>query len=67
VHYVLGVAGATGALTVETTLRFQPVAFRWAKNLLRYDAPEPKRFVTLFDAMAFISSDQLARATASVR
>jgi hypothetical protein len=67
VHYVLGVAGATGALTVEATLRFQPVAFRWARNLLRYDAPEPQRFVALFDAMAFISSDQLARATASVR
>ena len=67
VRYVLDIAASTGALTVEATLRFQPVAFRWAKNLQTYDAQEPKRFVTFFDSMASNSSDELARATASIR
>lgn len=67
VRYVLDVGGATGPLTVEATLRFQPIAFRWAKNLQAYDAPEPRRFVTLFDSMASVSSDQLARAATTVR
>ncbi len=66
VRYVVDVTNA-GALTVDVTLRFQPIAFRWARNLSTYDAPETKRFVGFFDAMAGASSDLLARTTATVK
>jgi len=44
-------------------LRYQPIAYRWAHNLDRYDAPEPKRFVSYYDATAAASSVVVARAT----
>jgi hypothetical protein len=56
-----------GALNIEATLRFQPIAFRWAKNLEAYDAPEPRRFLGYYDAMAGGSSAVLATATAAIR
>ena len=36
---------SAGPFTVEVELRYQPIGYRWAHNLERYDAPEPKRFV----------------------
>jgi hypothetical protein len=51
---------------VEVALRYQPIAFRWAQNLRAYDAPEPKRFVSWYDAMATGSSEVLARVALSV-
>lgn len=56
-----------GALDVEVTLRFQPIGFRWAKNLEAYDAPEPQRFLGYYSAMAGGSSAVLATAAATVR
>lgn len=67
VRYVVDVAGAPGPLTIEVALRFQPIAFRWARNLDVYDAPETRRFVSFFDSMASVSSEVIARATATVR
>ena len=34
-------ASASGPLTVEVELRYQPIAYRWAQNLAAYSAPEP--------------------------
>jgi hypothetical protein len=48
-------------------LRFQPIAFRWAKNLEAYDAPEPRRFTGYYNAMAASSSAVLAAARTEVR
>ena len=50
------VAGARGPLQVDVELRYQPIAFRWAQNLKPYDADEPRRFVSYFDAMSSQSS-----------
>ena len=58
---------AAGPLQVDVELRYQPIGFRWAQNLRSYDAPEPRRFVSYFDAMAAASSTVLAHATATVR
>ena len=66
VRYLID-AGTAGPLQVEVELRYQPVAFRWAQNLRAYDAPEPRRFVTYFDALAAASSVVLAHASATVR
>ena len=49
VRYRIDVGAATGPFTVAVELRYQPILFRWAENLRRYDAPEPRRFVSSFD------------------
>ena len=66
VAYSVAVKG-TGPFTIEAELRYQPIAFRWADNLRAYDAAEPRRFVSYYDAMAASSSTVLARATATAR
>jgi hypothetical protein len=52
VRYAVDLGGATGPLDVTVQLWFQPIAFRWADNLRAYDAPETRRFVRYYDAMA---------------
>ena len=66
IRYVVPLEGATGPVTVDVELRYQPIAFRWAANLREYNAPEPRRFVSYFEAMAPSSSTVLSRATATV-
>jgi hypothetical protein len=56
-----------GALTATATLWYQPIGFRWAENLAVYDAPEPRRFVGYYRAMAGESALAIATATATVR
>ena len=65
VRYSVDVAGTDGPLQVDVELRFQSIGFRWADNLKKYDAAEPRRFVTYYDAMSTVSSEILARASAS--
>jgi hypothetical protein len=66
VRYSIDVGGLEGPFRVEIELRYQPIAFRWAQNLKEYNAPESRRFVTYFEAMASASSEVLARAKATV-
>jgi hypothetical protein len=63
VRYRVPVAGAA-SVTLE--LRYQPIAFRWARNLERYDAPEPRAFVRYYDALASSSSIVVATAAATI-
>lgn len=49
-----------GAATIDVELRYQTIAYRWAQNLERYDAPEPKRFVSFYTATAEGSSVVIA-------
>ena len=67
VRYVIDVGAAATPLTIEVTLLFQPIGFRWADNLRAYKADEPSRFVTYFDAMAAESAATLSRAETTVR
>jgi hypothetical protein len=67
VRYLIDAANLVGPLQIDVELRYQPVAFRWAQNLRAYDAPEPRRFVGYFDALAPASSTVLAHASATVR
>jgi hypothetical protein len=45
-------------------LLYQPIGYRWAHNLEKYDAPEPKRFLNYFNAMSSSSSVVVAKASA---
>jgi hypothetical protein len=50
VRYSIPVAGE-GPYTVEAELLYQPIGYRWANNLKKYDAGEPRRFNAYYDAM----------------
>jgi hypothetical protein len=63
VTYRVDVGSASGPFAIEAELRYQPIAFRWARNLAAYDAAETRRFVSYYDQMAADSSVVLARAT----
>jgi len=55
-----------GSFRLEAVLRYQPIAYRWARNLAAYDAPETRRFVRFYDAAAGESATVLARANVAV-
>jgi len=67
VRYIVPVERSAGPFAIEVELRYQPIGFRWATNLRDYDAPEPRRFVEYYDAMAASSSTVLARTITTVR
>jgi hypothetical protein len=58
-------AAAAGPYRVDAELRYQSIAYRWAHNLERYDAPEPARFLGYYKAGAADSSVVVAKAVAS--
>jgi hypothetical protein len=66
VRYVVPVIGAEGPFRIDVELRYQPIGFRWANNLRAYGAPEPRRFVLYYDAMASGSSTVLTRIVTTV-
>ncbi len=57
---------ARGSFRLEAVLRYQPIAYRWARNLAAYDAPETRRFVGFYEAAAGESATVLARAAVAV-
>jgi hypothetical protein len=61
VRYSVALGGAEGPFTVDAELLYQPIAFRWASNLKTYDAVEPRRFTSYYDAMAASATATLAR------
>lgn len=67
VRYSVAVADAQGPFRVEAELWYQPIAYRWAMNLKRYDAMEPKRFVGYYEETASGSGVRLAHAAATAR
>jgi hypothetical protein len=67
IRYSVAVEPATGPFRVDVELWFQPVAYRWAMNLKKYDAAEPKRFVGYYEQTAPGSGVKLAEASAIAR
>jgi hypothetical protein len=65
IRYSVAVDPAQGPFHVDAELWFQPIAFRWAMNLKKYDAPEPKRFVGYYEETASGSAVRLAAAEAT--
>ncbi|HXK02671.1 MAG TPA: hypothetical protein VMS37_09735 [Verrucomicrobiae bacterium] len=65
VRYSMAAAGTQGPFRVEAELWYQPIAYRWAMNLNRYDATEPKRFVSYYVSLASTSGVILAHASAT--
>jgi len=64
INYSVAVGSAQGPFTIEAELYFQPISFRWAENLKKYDAFEPKRMVGIYESMASGSAVVIAKAAA---
>jgi len=67
VTYTVEAAAEGAPFQVEVALRFQPIGFRWARNLDQYQAMETQRFVGYYNAMAGESAIVLAKASTTVR
>jgi len=65
VRYSVDVPAGAGPFQVDVELLYQPIGFRWAHNLEKYDAREPKRFVNYFNAAASASWVVVAKTTAT--
>jgi hypothetical protein len=65
IRYSVGVGDAQGPFSVEAELWYQPIAYRWAMNLKKYDAVEPRRFVGYYEQTAAGSGVVLAHASAA--
>jgi hypothetical protein len=65
VRYAPDVNAGDGPFRIEAELCYQPIGFRWARNLESYDAAEPRRFVSYYSTMAQASMQVLARARTS--
>jgi hypothetical protein len=61
VRYSVAVNGQ-GPFAVEAELLYQPIGYRWANNLKKYDAPEPRRFNGYYDAMGPAATVRIAGA-----
>jgi hypothetical protein len=66
-RYAIPLRAASGPFTVTAELLYQPIGFRWANNLKRYDAAEPRRFTSYYDSMAESTATTLVRASATTR
>jgi hypothetical protein len=66
VRYEVALGGAVGPFTVEAALWFQPISYRWARELDAYDTFETRRFVEYYDAMAAGSALELVRVSRSI-
>jgi len=64
IRYSVDVGSAPSPFQVEAELWYQPIGFRWANNLKRYDAEEPQRFNSYFDSMGGGTAVVLARSCA---
>jgi hypothetical protein len=52
---------------VVAELLYQPIGYRWARNLGEFDTPESDQFIGFFNGVASSSEAQLARAEVVLR
>jgi hypothetical protein len=64
VQYVIDTGGAKGPFVVEAELLYQPIGFRWARNLAEFESVETSRFVAWYREMSNVSWVTLAKARA---
>jgi hypothetical protein len=67
VRYAFGVDPERGPFTVDAAIWFQPIGYRWARNLAGYDAFETRRFLRYYESMASTSAIRLQERTVTIR
>ena len=65
VRYSVTLGDAQGPFHVDAELWYQPIGFRWAHNLIPYQAAETSRLIGYYEAMSSETAIVLARASAS--
>jgi hypothetical protein len=66
IRYSAALKQSAGPYTLQAELLYQPIGYRWAKNLRQFELNETRRFVSFYDSMAGSATAVLARATATV-
>ena len=66
IRYRMDVDEIQGPFIIQAELWYQPISFRWAKNLTQYQAQEIQRFGEYYDVMADSSATLLARDSRTV-
>ena len=66
IRYAIPRNGTSGPYRLSIELLYQSIGYRWANNLKRYDAPEPRRFTSFYDSMVDVAATTLARASTTV-
>jgi hypothetical protein len=67
VRYSVNVGNARPPYKVVAELLYQPIGYRWARNLGEFDTPESDQFIGFFNGVASSSEAQLARAEVVLR
>jgi hypothetical protein len=65
VRYSASVDPSLGPFHVEAELWYEPIAYRWARNLSPYDSEEPQRMVNYYKSLASGAAVILARTEAT--
>jgi hypothetical protein len=63
VRYSVAIGEAPGPFRVDAELLYQTIGHRWASNLRKYDAEEPRRFVKYYDTMSSATAVALSSAS----
>ena len=66
-RYSVDVSHGHGPYRVDAELWYQPIGFRWAKNLRLQPSDEGKRFLRYYETMADVSAIVLARDSVTIR
>lgn len=61
-EFSIPLPGSGGPVLVEAVLWYQPIGFRWAKNLGQYQTEESAQFVDMFAGVSDTSATVMARA-----
>ena len=67
VRYSVDVGGASPPFRVIAELWYQPIGYRWAKNLADFQTEESAQFLRFFDEMSSATGALLARAEGTLR
>ena len=62
VRYSVAAGRPRRSVSRGSRLWYEPIGYRWANNLKPYDAPEPRRFTSYYDAMANTAAVMLVKA-----
>ncbi len=66
IRYSIECGESKGSFTIQAELWYQPIGYRWARNLDRIDTKETAQFVTFYESMASFSAVILARTSFEV-
>jgi len=65
-RFSVAVDGSDGPFTVEATLWYQPIGYRWALNLGGFDTAESAQFLSFFQGVGTATATSMAEASTTM-